>query len=238
MAVYPVLEDGQLGAPSDFVEHSGKLGSNTKRQERAHAHSIDFDPSGQFVLAADLGLDKVLVYRLDETGKLVAHGAGISTEPGAGPRHFIFHPNGRFLYVANELNCTVAAYEWDARTGTADPVQTLSTLPAGFDEYNLVADIHFDGSGRYLLVSNRGHNSLAIYEVEPDGGGMVALGHVPSGGKWPRNFGFEPSGANLYAANEISGDLAAFRFDRESGAVKAGAVYKVPAPVCVKFLDL
>ncbi len=239
VAVYPVLEDGQLGAPSDFVEHSGKLGPNAQRQERAHAHSIDFDPSGQFVLAADLGLDKVIVYRLDEaTGKLMAHGTGIPTEPGAGPRHFTFHPNGRFLYVANELNCTVAAYEWDARTGTADPVQTVNTLPAGFDQFNLVADIHFDGSGRYLLVSNRGHNSLAIYEVEPDGGGMVALGHVLSGGNWPRNFGFEPSGANLYAANEISGDLAAFRFDRESGAVTAGAVYKVPAPVCVKFLDL
>ncbi len=239
VAVYPVEMDGRLGPKSDFVQHEGALGPQKDRQERAHAHSIDFDPSGQYVLAADLGLDKVFVYRLNgQTGKLTAHGAGIPCAPGAGPRHFTFHPNGRFLYVANELNATVAVYEWDARTGTADPVQTIGTLPESFDSYNLVADIHFDGSGRYLLVSNRGHQSLVIYEAEPDSGSLVRLGYSPCGGDWPRNFGFDPSGANLYVLNQNSGDLAAFRFDRESGQAHTGAVYPIPSPMCIKFLDL
>jgi 6-phosphogluconolactonase len=240
LSVFPILADGQLAAMSDTVLHQGILGPNKGRQERAHAHSINFDPSGSYVLAADLGLDKVFVYRLDgETGRLLAHQPGIPADPGSGPRHFTFHPNGRFLYVANELNSTVTVYEWNPGTGTAEKVHSENTLPEGFEGRNIVADIHFDNSGRYLLVSNRGHQSLAVFEVEPESGSLVSLGYVATGGDWPRNFGFDPSGANLYAANQESDNVVGFRFDRETGsAAPTGLVVTVPAPVCIIFLDL
>jgi 6-phosphogluconolactonase len=240
LAVFPILEGGALGPMSDAVQHKGALGPNKGRQERAHAHSVAFDPSGSFVLAADLGLDQVFVYRFDsEKGRLTPHGEGITANPGAGPRHFTFHAKGRFLYIANELDSTVTAFGWDAGQGSAETMHTLSTLPADFSGMSTVADIHLDGSGKYLLVSNRGHQSLAIFRVDAEQGTLVSQGWMSSGGNCPRNFGFDPSGVNLFAANQESDNVVFFRFDAQTGtAPAAGQAVRVPAPVCITFLDL
>jgi 6-phosphogluconolactonase len=238
LSVFPIQPDGRLGPRSDLVEHQGK-GPNSKRQERTHAHSIRFDPSGQFALAADLGIDHVLVYRLDlQRGKLVPNDPPAAhMTPGAGPRHLAFHPSGQVLYVANELNSTVTACTWDAEKGSIQPFQALSTLPADFQGENIVADIHLAPSGRFLYVSNRGHQSLAAYHVAADGR-LTAAGHVSTGGEWPRNFAILPAAApgeqdQLLVANQYTNNVVAFHISENGLPVPTGQVYEVPLPVCV-----
>lgn len=240
LAVFPILPDGSLGPASDFVQHQGSS-ANKIRQTSPFAHSILFDPTGRFVLAADLGIDRVLVYRLDESaGRLHPHDpSGMSTHPGAGPRHLVFHPNQRFLYVSNELDSTVTACSWDSGKGSLKPIQALSTLPPGFSGENGVADIRITPSGSYLYVSNRGHNSLAIYAVNSQDGTLTPNGIVSTLGNWPRNFAIDPSGAFLYAANQFSDTVVTFRVDGNTGQlIPTGQVTSVPSPVCVKIVDL
>jgi len=215
LSVFPIQADGTLAPMSDCVFHRGS--GPHKNQERAHAHSMGFDPSGNFLLAADLGLDRILVYRLDQNGKLVLHTlSGAAMTPGAGPRHFVFHPNGHILYSANELNSSVTVCQWDGEKGILVPVQTESTLPVDFQGENAVADIHLHPNGKTLYISNRGHNSLAVFQVAPDAS-LKAAGHVSCGGNWPRNFAVDPSGKWLYVANQRSGNLATYRVNPESG---------------------
>lgn len=233
VAVFPIHPDGSLGPHSDHIQHQGQ-GADRTRQERAHAHSIRFDPSGQYVLAADLGLDEVIVYRFDsEHGKLLANDPAFGTlTSGAGPRHLAYHPSGKVLYVANELNNTVTACTWDAARGAITPYQSLSTLPAGFQGESAVADIHLDGTGKFLYVSNRGHHSLAVYQVAADGH-LTASGHVSSGGEWPRNFAVLPKGERLLVANERSSNLVLFEIGASGMPQPTGLVLPVPQPVCV-----
>ncbi len=234
LAVFPILPDGELGPHSDYVVHKGS-GPEHGRQENAHAHSVLFDPSGQFVLAADLGIDQVLIYRLDrERGKLIPHQPAFLKMPaGAGPRHMAFHPDGKILYVANELNSSVTACSWDADQGRLESLQTLSTLPAEFQQWNSAADIHMTADGQFLYVSNRGHHSLAIYKAAPDGT-LTALGHAPSGGEWPRNFAILPPGYRILVANEHTDNAVTYRIDSASGRLSpTGSQYRVPKPVCV-----
>jgi len=239
LAVYPLGQDGSLGSMSDTVPHGGLLGPVDSRQERAHAHSIRFDPSGKFVLAADLGLDRVFVYRLDsQKGKLVLNDppAGVFT-PGAGPRHFDFDAGGRTAYIANELDSTVVACTWDSQAGSLTPIQTLSTLPSGFKGENSVADIHLLPDGTFLYVSNRGHDSLAVFAVDRHSGLLAARGHVSTDGKSPRNFAIDPSGRYVYAANQLSDNLVIFKLIAEDGSlVPTGQEVAVPSPVCVLFV--
>ncbi len=236
LAIFPIGQDGRLGQRTDLVQHKGH-GPNKDRQETAHAHSIRFDPSGRFVLAADLGIDRVLVYRLDaENGKLVPnHPAGVNAKPGAGPRHMEFHHNGRILYVANELDSTVAFYQWDASAGTIHPLGALSTLPEEFSGENTAADIHITPSGEYLYVSNRGHNSLAGYQVDAESGSLSLIGIFPCGGDWPRNFAIDPAGKFLIAANQYSNNLVVFQIEANGVLTPTGEECEVPAPVCVLF---
>jgi 6-phosphogluconolactonase len=239
LAVFPILPDGTLAPMSDLIEHQGK-GPNPHRQERAHAHSIAFDPSGKFALAADLGIDQILVYRLDPvTGKLSLNDPPHARmHPGAGPRHFSFHPNGNILYCANELDGTVSVCQWNDQTGILSPYQTLPTLPAGFTQDNTVADIHLDSSAKTLYVSNRGHNSLAVFRVLADGS-LTPLTILPCGGNWPRNFALDGQGKWLYVANQYSSDLVQFRLNPDSGLPEAtGEVYAIPSPVCVEIVTL
>ena len=240
LAVYPLEQDGSLGSMSDSIQHGGSLGPDGSRQERAHAHSIRFDPSGNFVLAADLGLDQVFVYRLDAlSGKLFLNEPpGGVFAPGAGPRHFDFDPEGSFVYVANELDSTVVACTWDNLRGLITPIQTLSTLPSSFSGENSVADIHLTPDGAYLYVSNRGHNSLAVYAVNRHAGFLDAHGHVPTGGESPRNFAIDPSGSYVFAANQLTHNIVAFRQVSTDGSlVPTGQVVAVPSPVCVLFVE-
>ena len=238
VVVLPILAGGKLGAPAAFVQHSGSS-VNASRQEAAHAHSIIVDPSNSYALAADLGMDKVLVYRLDgATGALAPHTPpAIAMRPGAGPRHMVFHPNGRYLYVANELDSTASVVAWDGAQGSGREIAHTSTLPADFSGTSYPAEIQIAPSGRFVYVSNRGHDSIAILAVEDGGKTLRAAGHVSTGGKWPRHFGITPDGRILLAANEHSDTIVSFWIDQASGQLTpAGQMAIVPSPVCVRFM--
>ena len=238
IAVYPLLPDGRLGASSEFIQHEGH-GTNPKRQEMAHAHSIQMEAGNKLALVADLGLDQVKLYRLDlVNGKLQpAVPAEISLHPGAGPRHLDFHPNGKWMYVINELDSTLAFFEVDFRGGVYRHIQTVSSLPGGYEGEKWAADVHVHPNGRWIFASNRGHNSLATFEIDQQTGRVNLLGTVPSGGKTPRNFALDPSGRWLLAANQDSHNLVVFALDPTSGRLTpAGVETSIPTPVCVRFV--
>lgn len=236
LVTLPIQAGGALGALVEHIQHVGK-GPVANRQEKAHAHSVRFDPSQRFALAADLGMDRVWVYRLDaQSGKMSANTPpGMDGKPGAGPRHLEFHPNGKFLYISNELDSSVTACTWDAQSGQIASFQALSTLPQGFSGENLVADIHITPSGEYLYVSNRGHNSLAAYKVDAQTGALTALGATSCGGDFPRNFAIDPAGKFVLVANQYSGDLVTFQLGADGSLAPVGEKVTLASPVCVVF---
>lgn len=238
VAALPIQPDGQLGPASAVVQHTG--GSVHPRQAGPHAHMIVPDPSGDYVLAVDLGLDQILAYRLDAaSGRLDAvepAPAYASPRPGAGPRQVAFHPNGRAAFVLNELDSTITACEYDAARGALRPVQTLSTLPEDFRGENTCAHVAVAPSGRFVYASNRGHDSIAIFAIDEATGRLTAAGHEPTQGRNPRAFGIDPSGEWLLAANQSTDTIVAFRLNPATGQLTAsGAVTAVPTPVCVIF---
>jgi 6-phosphogluconolactonase len=236
-AVLPILENGSLRTASSSVAHHGH-GPNAERQEKAHAHSINVDPANRFAFVCDLGCDKVFVYRFDPaTGSLKASSAG-TLPPGSGPRHFAFHPSGRFAYSANELGSSVTTFWYDAENGTLSPVQTLSTLPASFKDTNTntVSEVVVHPSGKYVYAANRGHDSIAIFTVDAATGRLTAAGHESTQGKTPRNFSIDPSGTILLAANQDSDSVVVFRLDPSTGKLKAtGQKLAIRKPVCIKW---
>ena len=236
VATLPIDETGALDHASHVVQHVGK-GPVTARQEHAHAHCVVPHPSNRFVLAADLGVDRVLVYRFDEGTGALAHleERDAMLPPGTGPRHLAFHPTLPLVFVSGELNSTVSALHCDPQTGALRVVQTLSTLPASFKGENFPADIHVAPSGRTLYVSNRGHNSVAVFSIGARG--TLALQQVMStGGNWPRNFTIDPSGRWLLVANQKSGSVVVFVRDAESGRLSATAQrIDIPSPACLRF---
>ena len=236
VATLPIDETGALNHASHVVQHVGK-GPVTARQEHAHAHCILPHPSNRFVLAADLGVDRVLVYRFDEqTGALQHFAQGDAVlSPGTGPRHLAFHPTLPLVFVSGELNSTVTALHCDPQTGALRVVQTLTTLPASFKGENFPADIHVAPSGRTLYVSNRGHNSVAVFSLSTKG--TLALQQVMStGGDWPRNFTIDPTGRWLLVANQKSASVVVFARDSESGRLSATSQrIAVPSPACLRF---
>jgi 6-phosphogluconolactonase len=190
------------------------------------------------VLSCDLGVDKIFVYRLDrEAGRLVPNDVPYGqVSSGAGPRHIAFHPNGRFAFVNNEIDSTLSAFAYDAERGTLRSVDTASTLPPDFAGNNSTAQVLVHPNGRFAYVSNRGHDSIAIFAVNQETGKLRPLGHEPTQGKTPRNFNLDPSGSLLLAANQGSDTIVSFRVDAESGRLAAtGQVVQTPAPVCVLF---
>ncbi|BCX03906.1 MAG: hypothetical protein KatS3mg053_1844 [Candidatus Roseilinea sp.] len=238
VAVLPVNADGSLAEASDFVQHHGSS-VNPQRQEGPHAHSIILDPANRFAFVADLGLDKVMIYRFDaERGKLMPNEPACTpVKPGAGPRHFTFHPSGRFAYVINELDNTVTAFAYDAERGALHELQTISTLPEGYAQTSYCADVHVAASGRFLYGSNRGHDSIAIFAIHDDGR-LSSLGQEPTRGHWPRNFALDPTGRFLWAANQESDTITVFAVDATTGRLLARDQLHVPKPVCVKFVTM
>lgn len=231
VACLPIGADGSLAEASTFVQHEGS-GPNPGRQEGPHAHFIQPDPSGRFALACDLGTDEVRIYRLDAAaGRLEFHAAA-KLHPGAGPRHLAFHPSGRFAYVANELDSTVTAFTWSAETGELTPFEKSSTLPPDFKETNYPAHILVHPSGRTLYLSNRGHDSIAIFNIAADGR-LEARGHASTGGATPRHFALDPEGRYLLAENQESGSIVVFRVARDGGLEPTGMQVDVPKPVCI-----
>jgi 6-phosphogluconolactonase len=238
VAVLPIQPDGSLLKTTAFIQHTGS-GVNKERQEGPHAHGVYLDSANRFAAVADLGLDKVLVYRIDPSGALVPNEPPFqSVKPGAGPRHFAFHPNGRFAYVNNEMTSTVTAFAWDGRKGTLSELQTLSTLPEGVAGDNSTAELEVHPTGRFLYVSNRGHNSIAVFAVNPQDGRLRVIEHQGTQGKTPRSFGIDPSGRFLLAANQGSDTIVVFRIDQKTGRLKpTGQSVEVGKPVCIKFVS-
>jgi 6-phosphogluconolactonase len=236
VALLPIEADGSVAPASQVVKHTGK-GPNADRQEAAHAHCIVADPSNRFAFSADLGADRVFVYRLDVEGKSlrqVEGGDGVM-RPGAGPRHIAFHPTLPLVFVANELDSTVATLRFDAERGALTPLDVHSTVPAKWTGTNYPADIHIAPSGRTLYVSNRGHNSLAVFSVSSSG--ALALEQVVStDGDWPRNFTLDPTGRWVLVANQKSGSVVVFSRDQKSGRLTPTRErIALPSPVCLRF---
>ena len=238
IASLPIDVDGRLGASSTFVQHKGK-GSYPSRQDGPHAHSINLDRSGRFAVVADLGLDKLFVYRFDSArGTLKANDPAFAeVAPKSGPRHFAFAPDGKFGYVISELANTVTAFEYDDTGGLLKPIQTVSTLPSSFEGKSYTAEVQVHPSGKFVYGSNRGHDSIAVFTVDPSTGKLRSVGFVPTQGRNPRNFAIDPTGDYLLAENDDSGTIVVFRIDAESGALRAtGQSVRVPKPVCIKMI--
>jgi len=232
-----IRQDGGLGEIVTRLRFAGS-GPVKKRQEASHVHSITLNPQNTFAVVADLGTDQlsVLAFKM-QTGVLTllkektAH-----TAPGAGPRHVAFSTNGQYLYVANELNSTIEAFIFDVQSGTLQRFQTLSTTPHGFRGKNYPADIHLSPDGRFLYVSNRGHESIALFTRQAASGLLRFLGTTPAGGSWPRNFTLSPDGKFLIVANQKSKNLVVFRRNYQDGTLeKTSTVATVASPACVIF---
>jgi 6-phosphogluconolactonase len=235
VALLPIQPGGGLAPAANVAQHRGK-GPNAERQEAAHAHCVVSDPSNRYVLAADLGIDKVVVYRLNGERALQHVATGdAQLEPGSGPRHIAFHPTLPLVYVATELNSTVTRLRFDGARGALTPIDTRSTLPSGWTGTSYAADIHVAPSGRTLYVSNRGHNSIAIFSVDK-AGALTLEQTMPTGGDWPRNFSLDPTGRWLLVANQRSGDIIVFARDRDGGRLTVTEQrIAIPSPVCVRF---
>ena len=238
VSVLSIRRDGRLGTAADMHQHHGSS-VNPNRQTGPHAHSIVLDQANRYAYACDLGTDKIMIYRFDsKKGKLATNQQPwVQVKPGAGPRHFTFHPSGRYAYVMNELDSTVTSFTCDSAEGILKEMQTVHTLPAGVSQMNTTADIHISPLGRFLYGSNRGHNSIVVFEIEKRTGKLRFIEHVATEGKTPRNFAIDPTGTFLLAANQDSDTIVTFRLDRATGRLKpTGYVTEVASPVCLKIV--
>lgn len=241
VAALPIGADGRLGPASSAIQHKGHS-VNPARQKEPHAHSINVDLNNHFGMAADLGLDKVLVYRLDPAAsKLSANEPpSVSVKPGSGPRHFAFHPGGKFAYVINEILCTVTAFAYDPQYGRLTERQTITTLPAGVKlvpEFS-TAEVQVHPSGKFVYGSNRGHDSITVFAVNHGDGTLRFVQNQSTLGKIPRGFGIDPTGKFLLAGNQDSHTITVFRIDPQTGKLTAtGDKLEVGSPVCVKFVN-
>ncbi|HEX5416541.1 MAG TPA: lactonase family protein [Chloroflexota bacterium] len=237
IAALPRLADGSLAPAASAIQHVGRAGVVGDRQDAPHAHSINLDPTQRFALVCDLGLDQVLIYRLDAaTATLTPNPEqpSVALPAGAGPRHLAFHPSGAFVYVLGELGASMTTFAYNAERGALTERQTISTLPAGFAGANACADVHVHPNGKFLYGSNRFHDSIVIYAVDETTGKLTLVGHESTRGKTPRNFMIEASGALMLVANQDSDDIFAFRIDPVSGRLTLlDKVAEVPTPVCL-----
>lgn len=238
MSVLPIGEDGRLGELTDAIQHQGSS-VNPQRQEGPHPHSANPDAANRYLFVPDLGLDKIMIYRVDLThGKLSPNDEPWArVKAGAGPRHFAFHPNGKYGYVINELDSTLTAFAYDDKRGRLTEVETVSTLPENYKGRNHCADVHVSPSGKFIYGSNRGHDSIVIFAINERTGRLTYVGHEPTQGKTPRNFAIDPTGTFLLVANQDSDTIVTFRIDRLTGKLSpTGNVISAPTPVCLKMI--
>ncbi len=240
IAAFPIGADGRLGEAASTIQHTGSS-VNLQRQAGPHAHFICPSPDNRYALAADLGLDKVLVYQLDAaTAKLTAHDPSSAVVAhGAGPRHLVFHPNGKFVYVINEMALTVTTFSYDAARAALFEEQTVSTLPAGYTatDRDSTAELAVHPGGKFVYGSNRGHDSLAVFAVDDKTGKLALIQNESTQGKTPRHFVIDPTGRWLIAENQNSDSVVVFAIDPATGKLKAaGPTMEVPAPVCAVFV--
>lgn len=239
VAVFPIREDGSLGEASAFVQHLGSS-VDPARQAGPHAHSIIFDPSNAYLFVPDLGLDRLVAYKFDSTsGKLEPSAERcIVSPPGVGPRHLEFHPSGAFAYMINELASSITAYAFDSKRVMFSGIQSVSTLPSGYEGASTCADVHVSFSGDFLYGSNRGHDSIALFRIDGKTGVLKPIGHEATRGRTPRNFAIDPSGRFMFVANQDSDNIAIFRIEPVTGRLDfTGKRIDVPTPVCVKMIE-
>jgi 6-phosphogluconolactonase (cycloisomerase 2 family) len=251
VAVLPISGDGRLGEPTDVKDDGGAVGPARAASappgsfafsghDRTHAHMIQADPAGRFVLHADLGLDRIFVWRFDgETGRLAPNDpASVSLPPGDGPRHFHFHPNGRWFYSIQEEGSTVVLFDYDAAAGRLTPRQTVSTLPQGFAGSNFCSEILVSADGKFVYAGNRLHDGIGIFSVGSEGE-LAYVGEEWARGDYPRSFGFDPTGRFLYCCNQRGDNVATFEVNRATGGLAfTGRYTPVGNPSMIAFLDL
>jgi 6-phosphogluconolactonase len=233
VSVLPILRDGSLGSTIEVKQHHGA--GPREQQKGPHAHCIKLDGLNRHALAADLGIDKLMIYRF-AAGKL-GDAQEAPLHPGAGPRHLTFHPNGKYVYVINELDSSLTIFKYDAIKGTLQQFETVSTLPRDFTGTSYCADIHISRSGRFIYGSNRGHNSIVVFAVDARTGRLNLVEHISTEGNWPRNFTLDPSERFLLVANQRSDNVVTFHVDAATGRLTpAGQQAEIPVPVCLQFL--
>ncbi|MGP8156760.1 MAG: lactonase family protein [Candidatus Acidiferrales bacterium] len=240
IAAFALNPDGGIGQRTAFFQHTGKS-VNPARQNAPHPHSIRVDPTNHFALVPDLGLDKIFIYRFDASdGSLTPNDPPFATvAPGSGPRHLDFDPAGRFVYVMNEMAGKVTVFAWDSSHGALTEVQTISSLPEGFTGTNTSAEIRVHPSGRFLYCTNRGDNSIAVFKVNSASGRLTFIQRVPTQGKMPRNFDFDPTAHWLLVANHDSDNVVLFKINLATGKLTPqGAPVSVPMPFAVRFLPI
>jgi 6-phosphogluconolactonase len=241
VSVIEINPDGSLGKRTAFHQHTGSS-VNPARQKGPHAHSINVDAQNRFAFAADLGLDKILIYRFNpQDGSLEANKPPFaSVAPGSGPRHFSFAPSGKFAYVINEMALTVTGFAYDSAKGSLESIQTISTVPDGEKRAGLsTAEVVVHPSGKFLYGSNRGHDSIAVFRIDPATGKLSFVECESTRGKTPRNFAVDPSGKYLLAENQGSDSIVILAINPDTGELDAtGESVSVPSPVCVKFLAI
>jgi 6-phosphogluconolactonase len=238
VAVLPIAADGKLGEATTVIQHTGKS-VNPERQKGPHAHCVTLDPANRFAFVCDLGLDQVLAYRFDaQHGKLTpAEPAFVSTKPGSGPRHMAFRPDGKFAYVINELDSTITTFAYDAEKGQLKELETVTTLPPYYDGPNSGAEVAVLPSGKFLFVSNRGNETLVLFEIDKDKGTLTYVEEQNTGGKKPRHFGVQPSAKHLAIANQSTDTVLVCRIDEGNGRLKpSGGFAEVGSPACVLFV--
>jgi 6-phosphogluconolactonase len=239
-SVIPIKSNGRLREPTGFVQHAGSS-VNPRRQQGPHAHSINVSPDNRFAFVADLGTDKVMIYRLDiKKGTIIKNNPPYAKlKPGAGPRHFSFHPNGKYAYVINELDCTVTAFTYEPTSGALSDIQTITTLPKDFNGSNTCAEVRVHPSGKFLYGSNRGHDSIAVYRIDLANGKLTFVEHETIDIKTPRNFNIDPTGKFCLVANQGTDSVVVFQINQRTGALEpTGHKISIGRPVCVRFLRL
>ena len=235
VSMLPIRADGGLGPPQTVTHEGSSILS--PRQDQPHAHSITIDPSNRFAVAADLGMDKILVYRLNRDDGVLEPHDQLAVQAGAGPRHMAFHPVGHFAYLINEIDNTINAYAYDGDAGRLQQVQSVSTLPPEFDGPSGTAEVRVHPSGKFLYGSNRGHDSIAIYAIDAGTGYLRVVDYEPTLGRHPRNFNLDPSGRFLLAANHGSDSIFSYWVDQSTGELTPTGygTDEVGMPVCIKF---
>jgi len=234
VSIHPINADGSIGEYTDFVQHVGSS-VNKQRQQEAHAHSVNIDNANKRAYVCDLGKDQVLIYDIDIANGKLSLASTVDEAAGEGPRHFTFHPSGKYVYVNNELGNTITVYDLES-DGTLSPKQTESTLPSDWTGVSHTADIHVSPDGDYVYVSNRGHDSIAIFSIDQSTGNVTAIGHESTQGNTPRNFAITPDGKFLLAENQDSDTIVSFKRESDGTLTPTGSILNLPDPVCMQLL--
>lgn len=238
VASFAINHDGTIGARTGFDQHTGSS-VNSERQSSPHPHEIVVSPDNRYIFVPDLGTDRVYVYRIENSGFVPSDPPYIAVDAGLGPRHMLFGPGSRFAYLACELGSRVVVFSYDAGRGLLHPIQTISTLPPEFKGHDQTAAIQIDRDGRYLYVSNRGHDSITVFSIDPETGKLNKIQTAPVLGQWPRSFALDPTGRFALGANQNSNDLTLFTIDSANGHLQpapADTRVHIDAPVCVLFV--